>query len=62
MRLLNAASALVFFPYLGPLNGLDLQPFFLIFFGIVLFRRASRMARKNLVILVFSALVVVSYS
>ena len=61
MRILSVVSAIIFFPYLGPLEGLDLQPFFLISLFILFLRSKPQILPIHLVTLITVAVGIVFY-
>lgn len=61
MRILTIVSAIVFFPYLGPLKGLDLQPFFLIALFFLFLRSKPQILPIHLLTLITFAVVIVFY-
>lgn len=61
MRILTVVSAIVFFPYLGSVEGLDLQPFFLIALFLLFLRSKLQISPIHLVTLTTLTVVIVFY-
>jgi hypothetical protein len=61
MRILTVVSAIVFFPYLGSVEGLDLQPFFLIALFLLFLRSKLQISPIHLVTLTTLTVVIIFY-